>query len=562
MKIWSKHKEPLLVFSFVFILSLFLFGNFLGAGYILDDHSVIENREELREFCAVYKVFLMPWHQNQPEQGNYRPLTLLSYALTLSWSESTATMRFINILIHAANAALIFYLIRLFSSKNLAYFIAIGFSFLPINTGTVLLLVGRSDILGAFFILLSVIFFFKEKQIWSIFCFFLALLAKELSIFLLPAIVLLSVFLKKHKFSKVFKIALYYCLVLVPYLFLRFLALGTQAFKSQSSVDPIIGPLAFVSLKERILSGFVYFYLYLRKTFIPTGLSPDYSFNQIPVPEILSLGLIMGLVLFLGAVLMFFKSKDFKLKAPIILFLVPFGLISNTFFVTTGTFAERWWYFPSIGLLWFVSVLVWKILENKKRPIVHYLSFSIFIIGTFYLFVSFEQAKIWTDERRLFIAASERSPNSAWARANLAAVYFKDKNFDLAKGEVEKSLRISENYPAALNIYAKLMWREERFDEAELAFKRALEYDKNKRNNRDLYRSLAILKLETKNYDNAKNYIEKAKNSTAFGDIEKTIYLDNLLLVYVSNLAQNKPNTLSDQENKITEALIAHIKGF
>ena len=50
MKIWSKHKEPLLVFSFVFILSLFLFGNFLGAGYVLDDHSVIENRTELRSF--------------------------------------------------------------------------------------------------------------------------------------------------------------------------------------------------------------------------------------------------------------------------------------------------------------------------------------------------------------------------------------------------------------------------------------------------------------------------------------------------------------------------------
>ena len=51
-------------------------------------------------------------------------------------------------------------------------------------------------------------------------------------------------------------------------------------------------------------------------------------------------------------------------------------------------------------------------------------------------------------------------------------------------------------------------------------------------------------------------------NSKIFGDIKKTVYLDNLFLVYVDSLAQNKPNRLSDQENKIVEALIAHIRGF
>jgi len=562
MKIWSKHREPLFVFLFVLTLGLFLFGNFLGAGYVLDDHSVIENRTELRSFFAIYKSFLMPWHQNQPEQGNYRPLTLLSYALTLSWSESTAIMRFINILIHAANAVLVFCLVRLFFPKNFAYFVAVGFALLPINAGTVLSLVGRSDILGTFFALLSLILFLKEKYGWSVLSFLFALLSKEFYIFLLPVTIFFLLFFKKQKSGEILKMSLYYSLALVPYFTLRYLSLGVQAFKSQSSVDPIIGPLAFVGFNERILTGFVYFYLYLRKTFIPMDLSPDYSFNQIPVPEILSPSLITGLVLFLGVVLIFFKNKNFKLKAPVILFLIPFGLISNTFFVTIGTFAERWWYFPSIGLLWFVSVFVWKILENKKRLITRCSLFSILIIGISYLFVSFEQAKIWTDERRLFTVAAERSPDSAWARANLAAVYFKEKKFDLAKEEVEGSLGISENYPAALNIYAKLIWREGGFDETESAFKRALKYDINKRNNRDLYRSLSTLKLETKNYSDAKNYINETINSKAFGDIKKTVYLDDLFSVYVDSLAQNKPNHLSDQENKIVEAFIAHIRGF
>ncbi|MBI2627224.1 MAG: hypothetical protein HYW77_03195 [Parcubacteria group bacterium] len=552
------------VFLLVLVLFVFLFSNVLGSGYILDDHSVIENREELRSLSAVYKSFLMPWHQNQPQQGNFRPLTLFSYFLTLSFSESTAVMRFINLIIHAANAALIFYLINMFYSRKMAYFVAVGFALLPINTGTVLSLVGRSDLLSAFFVLLSAIFFFKEKYIWSVFYFFLALLSKEFSIFLLPATVLLSIFFKRHKFSKVFKISLYYCLALVPYFFLRYLALGVQAFKSQSSVDPIIGPLAFVGLKERILTGFAHFYFYLRKTFIPIDLSPDYSFNQIPIPRILSLDLILGLILFFWIVFVFFKSNDAKLKTAIILFLVPFGVISNVFFVTTGTFAERWWYFPSIGLVWFVSAFIKKRFENKKLSTIytHCSQVAILVIGIFYLYVSFGQAKIWTNERRLFVSAAERSPNSVWARTNLAAVYFKEQNFYLAKREIDESLKILENYPAALNIKAKLLWQEGRIDEAESAFKWALENDLNARNNRDLYRSLAILKLEAKNYTEAKEHIEKTINSQAFGDIEKAIYLDNLLLMHIEGLLESRNNSLSDQEKNVIKNLIDHIKGF
>lgn len=555
----NKFKEPLLVFSFILILFLFLFGNVLDAGYILDDHSVIENREELKSFSAVYKAFLLPWHQNQPWAGNYRPLTLLSYALTLSFSESTAVMRIINIVIHSANAALVFYLVMMFFSRRIAYFTAIGFAVLPINTGTILSLVGRSDLLSAFFILISLILFYKERHVFGAASFSLALSAKEFSIFLLPIIMIISVISEKYNLKKVFiKLSPYFAF-LVPYFLLRYLAMGEYAFNSRGSVDPIIGPLAFVNLQDRISTGFVYFYLYLRKTFVPFDLSPDYSFNQIPIPNILGLDLVIGASLFALCLLLFFRG-DLKSKTPILLFLVPFGVISNTFFVTTGVFAERWWYFPSIGLFWFASVFTWGWFKN--RSYYRFLFYSLILAaGIYYLYVSFEQARIWTNERKLFVAAAQRSPNSAWARTNLAAVYFKERKFDLAKNEVGHSLKISENYPAALNIYAKLKWREEDFEEAESAFKRAIEYDLNKRNHRDLYRSLAILKLETKNYNEAMNYMKNAKNSAIFGDKEKAEQLDSLLDKYIIFLRQ-RGDGLSGAELKIIAELIRHIRGF
>lgn len=558
----TKYKDPLLIFSFVLILHLFLFSGVLGAGYILDDRSVIQNREELRNFSSIYEVFTMPWHQGQPWAGNYRPLTLLSYSATLIFSESTAALRFVNILIHSANAALVFFLALMFFSRKTAYAAAIGFSLLPINTGTVLSLVGRSDLLGAFFLMLSIILFYKDRYFWSASSFFLALLAKDFSILLLPVIILLSWFSKNHKPKRVFKTACRYVSVLAPYFVLRYLALGKYAFESRGSVDPIIGPLAFAGLKERILTGLVYFYLYLRKTLIPFDLSPDYSFNQIPVPGILDPSLIIGLILLTAVLFMFFKVRNWKIKIPVILFLVPFGMISNTFFVTTGVFAERWWYFPSIGVVLFISVFLAKLLENKKS----FYKFSIYpiilAVAFFYLYISLEQAKIWTNERRLFATAAQRSPNSAWARTNLAAAYFKEKNFDRAKNEIESSLKISENHSFALNIHAKLKWQEGKFGESELTLISAIKNDSNKRNHRDLYRSMAILKLETGDYDTALAYIRRAIESMAFGDVEKAIFLDNLLTAHIESLIQNKPDSLTVSEKEVIASLISHIKGF
>ncbi len=551
----KKHKDLLLVFSFVLTLSLFLFGGVLDSGYILDDHSVIENRQELRSPAVIYKSFLMPWHQNQPWAGNYRPLTLLSYSGTLLFSESTAAMRLVNIVVHSANAVLIFILALFFFSRKTAYIAAIGFSILPINAGTVVSMVGRSDLLGTFFLLLSLLFFYKEKRFLSVLSFFLALLAKDFSVLLLPVVVLLSWFSKNYDLKKTVKTASYYIFALMPYFILRYFALGVYAFGSRGSIDPVIGPLAFVGLKERIMTGFVYFYLYLRKTFFPFDLSPDYSFNQIPAPNFLSPALIIGFIMLVLILFLFFKSQNQKIKVSVILFLVPFGVISNTLFVTTGVFAERWWYFPSVGLIFFVLALLDYLPHSKKfiLPLVA-------VTGVFYFFISFGQARIWTDERKLIVSASKRSPNSAWARANLAAVYFKEKEFELAGNEVKNSLGIYGNYPFALNIYAKLKWREGKLNESESAFLSAVENDLNKRNHRDLYRALAILKLEEKDRDMALYYIQRAIENTAYGDTEKAVYLDNLLLNYIESM--EKISSLSESEMKIVRSLIMHVKGF
>lgn len=234
--------------------------------------------------------------------------------------------------------------------------------------------------------------------------------------------------------------------------------------------------------------------------------------------------------------------------------------MSNIFFITTGSFAERWWYLPSFGLVALTSFGIDGIINNYKsfRPYLYGLGAVVLI---WYSFLAIKQNRIWLNNKNLFMHAAKTSPNSVWARTNLAAIYFKERNFYQSKNEIDHALKIFENYPFTLNIYAKLKWQEGKFEEAELAFKRAIENDIHKTNHRDLYRALSVLKLETKNYDEALIYIQQATESVVFRDIKKVVYLDNLLLSYADSLSKNKPSVLSDLENDTVKSLVTHIKG-
>lgn len=554
-------KKLVLLIGISIVLSFILFGNSLKGGYTLDDYPVIDDREVLENIKSFPEIFTSAWHSKQPWTGTYRPLTLVSFALNnfIFSEDNTFAFHLINILLHALNVVLIFYVVSQFISQRAAYLSALFFMFMPIHSEPVSSIVGRKELLGLFFILLSLHWFFRKKYLFSSLAFLFALLANEFSISLLPLIGILLLIQTRNPLKSI-KPALFYAVPLFIYFPLRYLALKQYVFSS-GFVNSVIQPLVFLSIKERIMTSLSHLYLYMQKSFYPVYLSPDYSFNQIPVVQNIfySYQALSGLLILIGLILLFIFSKR-ELKMSLALFLAPYIVMSNILFITTGAFAERWWYFPSFGLSVLAAFGVDRIISNHKGFKPYLCGFGVVILA-WYSFLTIKQNRIWLNNRNLFVHAAVASPNSTRARANLAAVYFKENKFEQAKNEIDHSLKISENYPFSLNIYAKLKWQEGEFEEAERAFRRAIENDINKTNHRDLYRALAIMNLETKNYDKALIYIRQATESFVFRNIEKTIYLDNLLLKYIDGLSKNKTNTLSNSENNIIKSLGPHIKG-
>ena len=543
-------------------VSFALFSGSLSGKFTLDDHSVVERRAELRELNNLPQIWVSPWHPGGEWAGNYRPLTLISFVLNLQFSESTVGFHIVNILLYALNAVLIFYVVSRFASERVACLSAVLFLFLPIHTEAVVSIVGRVYLLGTLFALLSLLYLFDKKYILSSLYFYLALFSGDFYISLLPVIGLLLI-LNISSFWKSVKLgSLYYGAPLPAYFLCRYLALGKYAVGGYGFIDPIIGPLAFAPLKERVLTGFVHLFVYLKKTIYPIDLSPDYSFNQIPlVADILSSPkAIIGLFFFGALIWVIFRAEK-KLKIAAILFLIPYAVISNIFFITTGTMAERWWYFPSFGLVALSAVGLDKIIaQNKKRRVWIYGGLAVVLI--WFSSVIIRQNNVWLNDQNLFISAAAKSPNSVWARTNVAEGYFLSGNIDKAKEELEAALKISNKHPLALYVSGQLYWKEGKHKEAEEAFKRAIEYDAHGRNKRSLYRGLALINMDTGNNKQALFYMEEAVKWPPAGELENILKVDEFLLKTIREYSNRSIQSYTKEEVQKIGGLIKILRGF
>ena len=540
--------------------SFLLFGPSLGGQFTLDDHSVIEKGLQNKSFIEnIFEIWISPWHPGGQWAGNYRPLTSLSFTFNLLFSASPAGFRIINVLLYALNVVFIFYLIRKLSSERTAYLTAALFLFLPIHSEAVMSVVNRVYLLGTLFSLAS-LYYFLDKKYWiSSAYFLLALFAGDIfiSVILILGVLLL---LEYRNMAKVFKIGVTYAAGLPLYFILRYLALGKYAFGGYGFIDPIIGPLAFVSVKDRVFTALSHLYLYLRKTIYPVDLSPDYSFNQMPIVSnlILSWRASIGLIFLLVLVYVFYKSKRKDVRFAIILFSIPYLVMSNIFFITAGTMAERWWYFPSLGLAMLAAIGIENLTLKFNLPVRR----AGIIILVLFSIIIFRQNKVWLNDRNLFIYAAEKSPNSAWARTNVAEGFFLSGDAERAKKEIAAAINISDQYPSALYVLGQIYWNEGRFGEAEEVFKKAIAFDINGHNKRSLFRSLSLVNLDTGNNKQALVYMQEAVKWPATGDLEKTVKIDKLLLQKVEEYSDRDINSYSQEEVDGLVRLIKIIRGF
>ncbi len=534
------------LFTFVFIISLglsfLIFGNGITGDFVFDDVTVVQNRGDLTNPSNFFNLFISPYHQNNPKTGLYRPLTMASYAINHYIDSKPIGFHGVNIIIHALNSFLVFWLINfLFKNKFLTYSTFLLFLTHPIHTEAVTSIVGRAELLTFFFGIASIYFFVNKNKTLSAMAFLLALLSKESALMVLPIILYISVIFLNKKVTDSVKNLLFFSLPLGLYSLLRYKALSSYFFRDATTTI-VENPLEFASFSERITTAFKVLYMYIEKLTWPVQLSADYSFNAIKIISnpLVSAKSIIGILIFalLVILIVFYKkiSKEISFGAGLFLFL--YLMISNLIKPVGTIMGERLMYFPSLGFIVVIAFILTKISDYKKWGTKTAYGLLVGIL-VFYGIRTVIRNKDWHNNRTLFYAAVKEFPDSLITRTALAGVHIRADEWAKAKEQLEIAQNIYEDNSHLQNLLGIVANHEGNYSLAEEKYKKSLELNPDAINS---YINLGELYLKQGRLEEAGNNFIKVIDFYA-----TTEYIMRYSYIQI---ALNKPAKALDVINK------------
>ncbi|MBX9961705.1 MAG: hypothetical protein K2Y35_01530, partial [Burkholderiales bacterium] len=181
------HAERVRV-ALIVLVTIAAYANGLGGTFQFDDWNVIVHNPAVHSFAA--------WWETMP---GIRALLKATYVANwVIWPDPVG-FHLVNIAVHAANAFLVYVLmrrllplmdVRAAAVGSLAFWIAVVFALHPAQTETVTYISGRSGALMASFYLLAILAYLQSHRRWSAVLLVAALLCKE-NAWTLPAALLL-----------------------------------------------------------------------------------------------------------------------------------------------------------------------------------------------------------------------------------------------------------------------------------------------------------------------------------------------------------------------------------
>src|SRR3989344_4673378 len=446
-------------FFLTVVTAVALFSSTVVHPFFYDDIPYVAKNPAIRSLTTIPGAFLHPFSPAAP--GLYRPVTTMSYTLQYAlFGLDPRGYHATNVLLHAFVSGLLFlFAFRMFRSVSGALATSLLFAVHSVHTEAVAWVSGQSELLAAFFALLSILSFLRFREtkggissfflVLSALLYFLAIGSKEIAAplpLLLPLIqrLVLSSSTKKSSFMKQYLPYGVFALALALSLILRFVALDGL------SVPLLQVRTAGLSFLERMLLMLPVLVHYLRLMVFPVGLRLEYDWTTFPFW--MSLG--AGFFLFgIGALTTWCwrkgragstslpagKAGSPQARTPLqtmgfgifwfFLFLLPVANI-----IPIGELvAERFLYLPSIGFCLLVGALVQKYVPRVRAQ--H--AVPLLLILMFFSFLPIRRNAVWSNPETLWWSTLTFSPNAPHALQNLTAIL-------LAKGELKESGQLLE----------------------------------------------------------------------------------------------------------------------
>lgn len=426
---------------FIIILSgSIVYMGSLGNGFVWDDEEQIVRNTVIQSLANIPATLtgatfttggagLSGWF--------FRPLLSLTFMLNYGlWGMNPSGFHLFGIAVHLTNAVLLFFLLeRLGSRRSVSTLLAAIFAVHPAISEAVVYVSAVGEVMYTFAALLALL-----TPHLALACFLLltALLWKESAIAMFPVIAVNTVLYRRRVFLPV---AAGLAATIVLYGILR-LGLARAPIR-----HPQYAPISETTLSQRLLTIPKSITTYLSLIIFPKDLAisrhfvvKTASFGDFYLPLIV-VGIIAGWAIFLTI-----QTKSRLMLLGAVWFVSGYFVISNIFPLDM-TIAERWLYFPLIGIMVFLAGLLTALPQHTMRYI---LILFVIIIPVLAIRTMMRNAD-WKDGLTLYRHDRAVSINSFDLENNLGVELFRIGRYNEAKTHFERSLALQPTWYFAAN---------------------------------------------------------------------------------------------------------------
>jgi tetratricopeptide (TPR) repeat protein len=383
-----------------------------SAQFVCDDFPQIVNNEGIKSLQYIPDFFVKGvWGNSEfrlKDQSLYRPLFLVFLAVNYAlWGNHPFGFHLINILLHAANAVLLFFLLKqIFPRKDTRYPLlgAMLFAVHPVHVESVAFVSGSTDLLLTFFFLSAFLCYLRYRENSSSVCFVLAFVFSTAAVFfkepgaVFPVVILLFDFLQDRKIYP-YRLAAFF-LVSICYLVMRDASLGGVA--PQIRISPGGGIRS-----AEYLAG------YIKLLAIPWPLRMYFNTASFGLSTVLPAAAIL-----IGLIVMARKDKRALFSLLWIMVTLLPGL-SLAFHETQATFAERIAYLPSVGFVMLLTAYLQRQTGARGKTVFA----TCVCIAALFAFLSAAATLDWRDDKVFYSKVIRNEPGIPAGYAGVARYY-------------------------------------------------------------------------------------------------------------------------------------------
>jgi Tfp pilus assembly protein PilF len=399
----------------LFVLAVAVFANSLGHGFVWDDLPVILKNRFLTEPGAWWRCFGRDFglEITRHPVGYYRPLVFLSFVL----NHAAAGLRpfayhLTNVVLHGLITVLVFRLIGRLAGRRIGALAAALFAVHPVHAESVAFVAGRSDLLCAFFLLLSLLATIRSfearhgaRAIWlgaGLLAYTAALLSKEMAI-VLPGVLIAYGLIHGYRMKTLLRLCGPATVLVLVYLGFRFCFFPMAGLRRAGALFES----GFVERAARLL------FLYAAQQVFPVV--PTLGAKILMRRPWVDVAAVALLILLIAAARPRRRAAD--AVAWLLLFLAPTLWVNWLKGIEPS---DRFAYVPSIGVCALAAMVAARYWE--RAPVSR---LAVAVVAVVFTVFSFLFSRMWHNPATFWSASLAYHPQCGYSCYNLGYVYWK-----------------------------------------------------------------------------------------------------------------------------------------